>query len=446
MKVRLLIAACFVILLQNAACTGDKGKHFEIALEGPWILYVDHDLAPWPVLIAIAPNSQSVGHWQHQPTTVSAGDGYLLADFTDPLHQEVGHVYCLTLDDECARKGTGALKSSQYPDVEPLQVSMPLGHKQWVDAVKTLHATALILPMPDSYSNDGVWPMHFARNWDPDPKKYGPSEQHSIGVQLHYKSGPMHFDLSLCDNLDVRQCVQSVGTTNDKNTFVVNSGTIRIAMKAPLFTNVCDPHVRRIYPEMMKIVGMTGNEDRAVIDPAHGIQPDGINGRFDDEFPQGAYRCLDHDAQSPHCDTADASGTVTRCDDPPPPFPIPGPPIQTYGSWLETLRDLRNAIGRLNPDQQGQHELAQIAALITDDDLRYPRISKLDLLQDSIQPLIAASFTQLDSAKNTDVRSVAAARSGAPFAEVTKYEKQFLDDGPLTKSGNDCKAMVMLAQ
>ena len=447
MKVSLLIAACLVVILPNTACTGTK--HFDISLEGPWILYVDHDFASSPVLVAIAPNSQSVANWPHQPTTVSAGDGYLLADFSSPLHQQIGLVYCLTLDDECARKGTQKLKSSHYPDVEPLGVSMPLGHKQWVDAVNNQHATALILPMPDSYSNDGVWPMHFAAKWDPDPKTYGASEQHSIGVQLHYKSGPMHFDLNLCgkpgsDDYVVSNCKQLVTTTQDRNTFVMNSGTIRIAMKAPFYTNVCDPHVRRIYREMIKIVGTTGNESKQVVDPAHGVKPDGISGKFDDDFPQGwGYRCLDHDAQSPDCDKT-VSGTVIRCDDPPPPFPVP--PLLTYGSWLETLRELRDTIDGLGQDKQNQHKLAPIAAAITDEYLKYPRISKLDLLQDSIQPLIDASYTtfEVNALKKPNSHSAGESPKDA-LSRVADYILT-LHDEPLTKTGNDCKAMVMVAQ
>ena len=445
MKVKLLILACLLALFENTACTGSKEKQFDISLEGPWILYVDHDLASWPVLVAIAPNSQSVGYWQHQPTTVSAGDGYLLADFTEPLHQPLGHAYCLTLDDECARKGPDTLKSSHYPDVEPLQVSMPSGHQQWINAVKgQLHATALILPMPDSYSSDGVWPAHFAAKWDPDPKNYGKSEQHSIGVQLHYKKGPAHFNLRLCDSFDVTNCGPLKGT-NSNNTFVVNSGTIRIAMKAPLSTNVCDPHVRRIYPQMMQIVGATANQDKAVIDPAHGVQTDGISGRFDDDFPQGwTYPCLAHDAQSPNCDKT-VSGTVTRCDDPPPQFPVPA--VLTYGEWLETVRDLRDTISSLGQDKQSQHKLAPIAAAVTDEYLKYPRISKLDLLHDSIQPLIDASYStfELNIAKKRDSHRVPAEAPNDGLDKAADYIQR-LHDNSLTKSGNDCKAMVMLAE
>jgi hypothetical protein len=441
MKIRLLILACLLILLENTACTGAKGKHFDISLEGPWILYVDHDIASWPVLIAIAPNSHSVDNWLHEPPVVSAGDGFLLADFSEQ-QEMVGHTYCLTLDDKCAPKGAKALKSTHYPDAEPLEVAMPSGHKQWVDAVKNQHATALILPMPDSYSSDGVWPMRFAKKYSSDPTNYGKSEQHSIGVQLHYKNGPANFDLSLCDSSDVRQCGQSV-STNDKNTFILNSGTLRIAMKAPVYTSACDPHVRRIYPQMMAILGAKGNEGKQVIDPAHGVKGDGKSGAFDEDLPAGSYLCLAHDAQSPDCDKT-VGGVTTRCDDPPPPAVAR---VQTYSSWLETLRNLRNAIEKLNPDDRKQ-DLAQIAGAIADEDLKYPRISKLDLLEDSIQPLIAASYTQLQIkvAKKSENHSVANLGLVAPLAAVAKYEKEFLDDGSLTKSGNDCKAMVMQAK
>lgn len=445
MKIKLLILACLLVFFENTACTGTKGKHFDISLEGPWILYVDHDLASWPVLVAIAPNSQSVGHWQHQPTTVSAGDGYLLLDFTDPLPWKIGHAYCLTLDDVCARKGAGTLSSSHYPDIQPLKVSMPSGHQQWIDAVKgQLHATALILPMPDSYSNDGVWPAHFATKWDPDPKNYGNSEQHSIGVQLHYNKGPEQFNLRLCDSFDINNCGPLKGT-NSNNTFVVNSGTLRIAMKAPFYTNVCDPHVRRIYPQMMQIVGAAANKDKAVIDPAHGVQPDGIGGRFDDDLQSGAYRCLDHDAQSPNCDQRDASGRMTRCDDPPPQLPVP--PILTYGEWLETVRDLRDTISGLGEDKQNQHKLGPIAAAVTDEYLKYPRISKLDLLHDSIQPLINASYStfELNVAKKRDSHHVPAEAPSDALDKAADYIQR-LHDNSLTKSGNDCKAMVMLAE
>jgi|SRR5579872_1286961 len=422
MKVRVLSTLCLMILAGNVAYTVAQENRFDISLEGPWILYVDRHLTKWPVLIAIVPNTHSVGRWRHDAITVSSGDGYFLADYDDQNNSQVSHIYCLIFDGNCAPVGTNNLMFHDYPDsVQILSVKKPATW-DWVKAVQQQSATAVILPMPDSYSSDGVWPMRFAGKFDQGHSGYGRDEQHSIGVQLHYKSGPTFFDLNVCDGAVLGKCAQASASSH---TLLPNSGTLRIVMRAPITDWACDPHVRRIYPRMLDIVGQAANPQLKVIDPAHAVKDDGT-GAYDEDFPvdntNKQYQCLVHDGQWDQCDNTTNN---TYCDDPP--IPTPTPP--TYMFWVQNLLKLRTAINALDSTNRTKYDLAQIADSIKD--LAYPRISQID----AVQLLVAESYAQL---KNLD--------SKVPFQEAFSVEKKLIDSGAPTKSGNDCKAPVMLTQ
>lgn len=425
MKHRVFITACLVILLGNLASTVAQENRYDLSLEGPWILYVDRNLAAWPVLIAIAPNTHSVTNWQHDPPLVSSGDAYLLGDFNNQ-NQQVGHIYCLMLDSTCAPQGTKVLQFHDYPDFVQLLPVQKQPKWSWVNTTIQQNATAFILPMPDSYSSDGVWPMRFAEKFDLNHTGYGRNESHMIGIQLHYSSGPVYFDLDLCDGGILGKCQPVSSVEIGHHTLLANNGTLRIYMKGPVIDWACDPHVRRIYPRMLDIVGQNANPKVKVIDPAHLVKDDGT-GAYDEDFPvdinnKPTYQCLAHDSQigEQQCD-------ATHCDDAP--IPMTGKPPSSYSSWLGNLRDLRDAIAPLDDDQKKSYYLGNIAD--ASKDLAFPRISQID----SIEILIAKSYEKL---KKVDAKGV--------FEKAFTSEKKLIDSGAPTKSGNDCKAPLMLVQ
>jgi hypothetical protein len=213
---------------------------------------------------------------------------------------------------------------------------------KWSDAVQRQNATALILPINDSHSSDGVWPMRFAEKFDINHSGYGGNELHGIGVQLHYTSGPDAFDLDSCPSGSLQNCspVVSGAPTVQGHTYLANTSTPRITMRAPHTESACDPHVRRIFAKMLDIVGQAANSKRSVINPAHRVKDDG-SGSYDEDFasegytePNGTpYSCLRRDGQNPACD---ARGK--HCDDD---LPFREPSFESYSSWLEVLGNFK---------------------------------------------------------------------------------------------------------
>jgi hypothetical protein len=444
MKVRALLTVCFVILLAKSPFAVAQDNRFDITLEGPWIFYVDHSLAPWPVLIAIAPNTHSAPYWRHDPIIVSSGDGFVLGDYNSDHDQQVGNIYCLLYGTDCGPKGATTLKFEDYYGGPPLQMKHPSGQASWdwITVAHQANATALILQMPDSYSDDGAWPMRFAPKYDGTVNVYGQPELHSIGVQLHYTAGPDDFDLALCTSGNIKKCMTPISgvPTIKGHTHLNNSGTLRIVMKAPPTETVCDPHVRRIFPKMMDIVGWADNKNKSVIDPAHKVKDNG-DGAFDEDFPgEGVtepdgvtpYSCLRRDGQNPACDTSNPP-----CDS----DLLSKPPVQTYGPWLEALTHLKAKIEKLPPDQKKPY-----LQTIVSENLAYPSLSQLA----TIQVLIKTAYDKLGAGNQDEASSLPSAKKMgkdepvATLPEVFKILK-FLNTPP-TKSGADCKAAVMLVK
>ena len=125
-----LSSAMFVALLTVSLSSFAQENHVDISLKGPWILYVDHSFAKWPVLIAMAPgvDSDPMNHWGHQPPTVGNGDAYVMEDpQSDPSKASL--IYCLTFDDVCAPKGTRFLRFYDYPNDASIRISLKVQYK-----------------------------------------------------------------------------------------------------------------------------------------------------------------------------------------------------------------------------------------------------------------------------------------------------------------------------
>jgi hypothetical protein len=284
MRVRLMIVACLATLLCSAAAqtppTPPPPNQFDLTLEGPWILYQYKNAnlgGGVPVLIVVAPKIDNIFHLP----VVSAGDGYELWQ---------NGIYCLTFDATCAKPGAKLLTPGKnYPSTNPptgplpVKFSLATANGDWdlVSLNRKRSFFALILPMPDSYSNDGVWHMQFSSKFDVSGNGYSGDKGYSIGVQLHYNTGPTTFDLVSCKDLTTAGCKYPVPVAN--HTSLTNTGTLRIVMKAPNIDNACDPHVRSLYHPTLWLLDdqpFTGptknsNQNIAYIDPARRIDDQG---------------------------------------------------------------------------------------------------------------------------------------------------------------------------
>jgi hypothetical protein len=449
---RITIAACLLCLLCSAVCASAQENRLDISLEGPWILYVDRSLAQWPVLIAVAPAPDLNDPWQHGPVHVSSGDGYFLGNGS--IQQGV---YCLTFDGICAPQGARSLLFHDYPDyVQLLQVNSPSGPGvwNWIDASQKSGPT-FVLPVPDSYSSDGAWPIRFSGGlggkFDATGQTYSMSEQHSIGVQLHYKTGPSNFDLSICGFKPVSHTpiigdCSTPATPSSGHTHLSNSGTLRIEMKAPETTWACDPHVRHIYPRMLDLIDInrTVNSKIVFIDPAHGVDANGL-GVFDSDDPSApppngpitSDRCLVHDHQGGYDDTY--------------PYLLPivatgaqGHNMQnaTERPWFDQLQDLLTAASRLESSDQRAYYFDKIRD--ASKDLSFPRISQVE----QIETFIALSNRKLEQklhSKCGDAGSKGTQERTSTLQTTMALECALLADPP-TKNGSDCKAPVVLVK
>ena len=267
MKARLtttvFFAASLCCLLAGCAKPCPKNR-LDITLAGPWLLYQDFQFDAWgkkvPVLIAIAPKGAGAAttdmgdkdkedhhdsQYHHLPQ-ISAGDGYYIQD---------AGVYCLYFDDKCAPKGPNSLRSAGYFQVATLPAAFhgENGKTIW-DLIDPTKVVAVILPMPDSYSNAGVWKARFGTSLDTIRSGHSSEREISIGLQLHYANGPTEFYLRRCDvPATAENCRHKLNNINHTN--LKNTGTLEVLMRAPDNISACDPHVRYAYKMVLDLLG-----------------------------------------------------------------------------------------------------------------------------------------------------------------------------------------------
>jgi hypothetical protein len=447
MKTHLMIAVCLIGALSCASGCNKAKNRLDVTLQGPWMLYQDSRFddngKKVAVLIAIAPRGVSDytggpgDDLHHQPPQITTGDGYFV---------KTSGIYCLTFDGKCAPKGPASLKHDGYTKPVPLTVnshSSTDGPAAWDWVSASRGHIALILPMPDSYSNEGTWFMRFAPNFDPTGKSYqdvdGP--RHSIGIQLHYASGPSKFNLLLCDGTPTSANCKKP-PTDILHTQLDNTGTLNVLMKAPDNNDGCDRHVRFAYHEMAKLLNNSFNQGVAYIEPATGADSDG-NAIYEtgDDHP-----CFDKDPQKP----SPAGGGANQM----PAMSNTDPLDKQLGEIVTSLKCISSLLGE---DQTKPSPLLfdEIEAASKGLDPDFPRISQLS----RIEQLLRESANYTDSL-TTQVRK----KSRAPMPGEGKAllaeentcdqglqealkklqgkETRYLIAAP-TKSGNDCLAPLM---
>lgn len=448
-------SALLVILLSVALPTFAQKNHVDISLRGPWILYVDSSksFADWPVLIAMAPGVDPSSMWAHQIPTISNGVAYVLGDLNQIYPPSDSQIYCLTFDSKCARQGASSLDSDDYPKPSPVLAHIPKGQKHWdwVTASRQYYSPTLVLPVPDSYSADTAWPMRFGPAFDAQGKGYKYDSSYSTGVVLHYTSGPTSFDLNSCPNgkptpnPNIGNCTKPVSI---KHTHLTNTGTLHIDMKAPDTDWSCDPHVRRVYPAMLKLIGGSAGPaaDWAVIDPAHDLDDNG-SGVYDSYLsgyaspqpdPNNSIKseyCLEHDSQGQYNDTrwVAPSGddtkkehTEARCNG----------AAESINPWIGCVQQIVKAIpAELDLSTEEGRLLNEIRS--NGSDLSFPRLSQLRRLDDNMA-FLGQLKTELDAKKLPADRIL-------PTWLKTIFDilPKILPTDPYTKTHGDCGAPVM---
>jgi hypothetical protein len=455
---RLMMVACLAALLCGApGCCDKANNRLDIALEGPWILYQETqfqgDGTSVPVLIAIAPseaidygdtganNQHQPDGLHHKPPQLSTGDGFYI---THP------DIYCLTFDGKCAPRGPESLNKDSYPSPQPLILNShnPKGAStpwDWFTLVTGHKHTALILPMPDSYSNDGVWHMRFASTFNSTGQGYGNDEPHSIGLHLHYAHGPDNLNLLLCQGRpSIANCKKP--PTSSEATRLANNGTLRIQLRAPESTvdkpaeSACDLHVRMAYKQMFaSLLNSSFNSQKAVVEPAEGTVGDDkpVFEGVDQNGVDHGHFCFDKDPQNPQTYIPMASvnisiptlitqiGTIVEKLSITPP---PGAPANLQESLL--LPEIKDASAGLDP--------------------AFPRISQVQRISELVR-LSKAQLDGLNSKVNTNAANhllKADRRNGTlgDYYRTVEDAETPVANADSPKNGNDCRAATVIAQ
>jgi hypothetical protein len=482
MNHRISFAVLFVVLAVSLPSIA-QNKHVDIALRGPWILYVDSSksFASYPVLIAMAPAVDN-SMYAHQPPIVSNGEAYVIGDLTQKDQSKVSHIYCLTFDNACARRGATSLNPDHYPTTTPLvPVKITSGKTRWdwVSASKRSNAPTLVLPVPDFYSTDTAWPIRFAPRFDKnggnsDGGQYVVKGIYSTGVQLHYKKGPDWFDLQVCPNsspnLRAADCNQPAGVSG--HTHLRGNGTLHIEMNAPHTDWSCDPHVRYVYPKMLDLIGTPNqtpgpNASYAFIDPAHGTNTDGSGiydvyeqnyaphnppkpGTIVPPLPVQSEYCLEHDSQGGYVDTRwqkPASGhlddehpTSDQKDGESPMGECNGPKwigcVQSLTSLIDQLS--LEDVTKLNLDRHNLDDIKREAS-----DLAFPRLSQLRRLDDDIAFLGQETQEERTPEAIHALSSIPTPSLGTLGTFLKNVGELFESTDSYTKTHGDCGAPVM---
>jgi hypothetical protein len=445
MRTRLVMS----ILLALVMCTAVSisawadSSNLDITVDGPWIVYTkavfhNKDGNDAPVIVLMAPSAAAdTMKWPHLPPTLNEGDGYRI---------DAGVIYCLGFDGKCAPLRTGAaFKPIGYPVGELLAVAVPQNWLWYKDGYKN-YGTYLVLPMPDSYSNDGVWYMRFGSDFSADGSTYTnvPTAPPSIGIQLHYKSAAQKLSLFRCvHHGGVQPSYDDCDKNNDKTADLGNTGTVHITMKNTNFDKACDPHVREAYPMMLYMLdgrplegagSLNVNKNIAYVDPAIDSSPVGI-AKYDDNA-DGGPKCRDgnNDPQKPKSQRIDLAVLVGKKAHAMAMMPD-RESEETTEKLVSQINSIANSL-KTDPKYSAySKELlsSAITSAASELDPNFPTISQLSEVAQLLRSSAAAA------------EKIGKAKHSQDLLNLGRRETLVANDSA-TKDGKDCKAPIMLVQ
>jgi hypothetical protein len=439
-----------VFILGLLFCTSgccDKGKNrLDIALEGPWILHQtqldDGHGNKIPVLVAIAPvdataedqPGMSIDPLHHHSPQLSTGDGFYIKE----KYLKNARIFCVFFGTQCAPKGPDSLMNDSYPESKLLRLNHTgQGTWDWVTRTYGNNGVALILPMPDSFSDDGVWHIRF-------PGKGEMDGQRSIGIHLHYSHGPTDFTLRACNTTPptpptIADCNNKVAGAHDSEpTQLTNSGTLRIQMRAPDNTDPCDPHARYAWTEAFALLGSEFDSGYGKIDLAERIDANGVV-----EWGSDDYRCTSGGMKAMSGENPSLASNKVDKD----PNSVDNDPYNTLSGKIQTLITQLETSDKDPAHKEGWASLEALKSELSTLNPSFPRISQLMLVG-------ALSNSSTDLIRSLQVQAKATARmkslsNGETLPETLDAVLAglvLLDNDPDTKNGADCRAAVVSAQ
>jgi hypothetical protein len=456
MKHRSLIVLSVVALLGLCAPTFAQ-PYLDIALEGPWILYEEQQFKSKdpvsgkdvyvPVLVAISPSGATAYSMSrhdvqdHHEAQMSTGEGYYIRS---------NGIFCLTFGDKCYPQANGAsLKvDSQYPNGGTKGGILPVpfgasGDTTWPWQLQGAANRVLILPMPDSYHNDGVWAMRFRGKHD---LSYTFKEiRASIGIVLHYSKGPDRLGFYGCDTSHPAwdNCTTPETDSQGDQVSLDNTGTLRLQMRAPDNEDACDHHVRRGYHVLFHTISSTSNQAYAFIEPAKRINADG-SGVF--ESPdKNKHPCWtkdlklhDQDDSLAKVKTSTASGNKKTA-------PSSGTEMFSTTMFIAPLTDIQNQLKQFMtaPDSKLQvldTAEGDVVMALSIANSRFPTLSDVRRIK-SLPNDAADSIKQVLSDKDIKIKPLVRAKL---LIIVGKLRALSVTITGATKNGADCRAAMVV--
>ncbi len=232
-------------------------------------------------------------HFHHRPQ-MSSGNGFYLPK---------KGIFCLAFDKQCAPHTT-VTKLIKDPGYRPEEI-LHLDGTSRQGIYYGGDNVVVILPMPDSYHADGVWPMEFLTDHSLDHIGARPAS-YPIGIILHYSKDPKRLQLYSCTpnpSSVTSDCKNEAHDDSTKQNLieVTNTGTLRLMMRAPDATNPCDHHARFAFHQMLKLLdpkytsGTPINGNYRYIEPALGMDPTDLQDKGTFEYSTGKHPCFDQD-------------------------------------------------------------------------------------------------------------------------------------------------------
>lgn len=415
MKSHLSCALCLVVVLCSAAPMLAQNS-LDISLEGPWIYYQDPSFLnsagkSVPVLIAMAP---AVAH--HHDPTFSTGEGFPFS----------AGLWCVGFDSKCGpNSSSNTLTSGTSPGLQLVPVrSLPGWH--WYSN-RDPNAWYVILPMPDSATNDGLNNMKLGTTY----ATYLNGEvQHTIGLRLHYTSGATRLDLYSCGAPTGDNC------PNPRSRgWQANSGTLRITIKYDEDpTDHCDQHVRDAYNKTILFLDPTDlalsvphnvNQDKAYVDLP---QDDG-------SYDASCYLC-DPQNPTPTCFQLTMSG--------------PRRPVEVNQALRQIVDDLRN-LHRDN-DQLYLAELSKEEESLHGNLPTFSQLPGMEQLLNLSTNAVHSLFLKLSVNNEAGAKTKPALQANPLLPKLHDIEaeeqvlRDYLSRARSGTSGKDCRAAQMQMQ
>jgi hypothetical protein len=422
----------WVAVLTWGVAASAQNQKLDVVMEGPWIYYQDDNFTDSSgktasVLVAMAPTAG------HNLPTFTTGQGGKLPGVGVYCVSD-GDMNCFTQKSKFSAKACPTTGTT-YPDLKPICVKTQSGANwHWYSSLAP-DFFYMILPMPDSISNDGIDMMALENTLPKSTAASSNSETpHSIGLQLHYDSWPTKtIRLISCtkpgasSTTDTCAMPVPVATVPDQD----QSGTLNIAMTSVSESGKaqeCGYHLRSAYNHRITFLDPTD------LSGGHNVNYDGeytdLRSENTGQYEQKCYSC---DPQNPHH------------------LPFPLCPKEHKAKNYAQV-NAKESLGRIivdlksipDPKRKDALQIPALSGVSENISGRFPSQAQLSQIEQLLDLSIAA-LKGVDQSKSKDKTAAGALPKESPASTALREERELKNYVLFSgTSGKDCKAAQML--